>query len=88
MSRAPIRGNIHGAAVPARFKQIISAFCDVFGSENCDLNKITPNSLKSIGYLCKSYKIFGSIFKNDFIFYWLLLMDYQLLDEAQNHPNQ
>ena len=88
LPRAPIRGNIHGAAVPDSYKKILSAFCDVFRSENCDLNKTTPKSLKSIGYLCKSYKIFGSIFKNEFIFYCFLLMDYQLLDEAQNHQNQ
>ena len=88
LSRAPIRYNIHGAAVPDSLKKVPTTFCAVFWAENGDLNKNTPKSSKSIGLMCKSKKMFGIIFKFDFMFYWFLLMDWQLVDEAQNHPNQ
>ena len=57
MSRAPIRGGLHGTAVPDSKKKSFDDYC-CFSSTFCEAEWNDPpnrsNSLKSIGFMCKS----------------------------------
>ena len=58
LSRAPIRGGLHGTAVPDSKKKPHMMITVVFPSTFCEAEWNDPqnrsNSLKSIGFMCKS----------------------------------